>query len=126
MTDRSELDRARARAINKGYRDKYRQKKRAAREQEQNGERSFNILTPDQMSYYSYGTQYGGDSSMSMPPSQEGMNTMSGTYNGTMSNQPSSMSSYNPDLDEESALAQHSDAHWWESSETGDNERSKK
>ncbi|ODN87680.1 hypothetical protein L198_06904 [Cryptococcus wingfieldii CBS 7118] len=66
----------------------------------------YNSMTPEQLQYYGgYDTQYGGNSSMTLPSQQE-MEIMGQVYGETMGNQPSSMASYNPELDDESALAQ--------------------
>ncbi|TYJ51302.1 hypothetical protein B9479_008134 [Cryptococcus floricola] len=85
-----------------------------------------NSLTPEQLqSYGGYGTQYGGNSSKTLPSQQE-MEMLGQVYDETMSNQASSMASYDPELDEGSALAQQYMEIWGESYEIGNKKRSKK
>ncbi|TYJ51301.1 hypothetical protein B9479_008133 [Cryptococcus floricola] len=85
-----------------------------------------NSLTPEQLqSYGGYDTQYGGSSSMALPSQQE-MEMLGQVHDETMTNQASSMASYNPELDEGSALAQQYMEIWGESYEIGNKKRSKK
>ncbi|ODN76409.1 hypothetical protein L198_08093 [Cryptococcus wingfieldii CBS 7118] len=123
MSERSQLDQERVRAITSGEPSSSQQAGTMTNEQMM---QFYNSMTPEQLQYYGgYDTQYGGGSSMTLSSQQE-MEIMGQVYGETMSNQPSSMASYNPELDEGSALAQQFGELWWQSSEMGKKKRSKK